>query len=83
MKLGNLLDCSTFKIADRKAILQRVYDALLASPDAMLDFKNQHRYTPDETANWQARQDIADLLLSFPFGIARGEEPLSEIEVVA
>ena len=72
MKLGNLLDHPTFKISDRRAILQRIYDALLNDKDAMLDFKGTARYTPDETANWQSRQVIADLLLAFPASHGQG-----------
>ena len=76
MKLGNLLDHPTFKISDRRAILQRIYDALLNDKDAMLDFKGTARYTPDETANWQSRQVIADLLLAFPANVP----PPSKVE---
>jgi len=76
-QLGNLLDCPTHLVADRKAVLQRVYDQLIASPDAVLDFRGGlHRYDPDELANWTARQVIADALQAFPASAA----PLSEPE---
>ena len=61
-QLGNLLDCPMHQIADRKVILQRVYDALLADPDAALDFKGGHRSTADELANWETRQLVASAL---------------------
>jgi len=64
-QIGNLLDCPMYHIADRKAILQRVYESLIADPDAVLDFRGGHRYTTDEIANWQARQSVADILATF------------------
>ena len=64
-KLDNLLDCPMYHIADRKALLQRVYDALIADPDAVLDFRGGHRYTAEEIENWQARQSVADILATF------------------
>ena len=63
-KLANLCECPMHRLEDRKALLQRVYDALLADAPAVLSFKGgMHRYTSDELANWHARQTIADLLL--------------------
>jgi hypothetical protein len=47
---GNLLDCPTYKIEDRKKILNRVYFALLLASKAY------------DEANWQARETIVRLL---------------------
>ena len=89
-KLANLLECPRHKLEDRKAILERVYVALVTDPDAVIVFKGEtHRWTPEESANWQSRQVVADLLLTFPtnvspnFGVVRTvpEEPESAVAV--
>jgi hypothetical protein len=62
-----LFKAPAFKLSDRRSLLQRVYDALLNDKNAVLDFKGgTHRYTADELANWQSRQVIADLIMTFP-----------------
>lgn len=65
-QLGNLLDCPMHKIEDRKSILERTFAALVDDPDAVLDFKGGHRYTADESANWAARQTVANIITTFP-----------------
>lgn len=67
--MTSLFSCLTFKISDRLNILQRVMSALQADPDCRLSFKGTWReMTPDEKANWEARQTILVLGLSFPIG---------------
>lgn len=61
--VGNILNCPTFRIDDRKVILARVYRALFEDPDCRVEFKGlQHAYTKDETANWTARETVVRLL---------------------
>lgn len=63
---GNLINCPTYKIEDRKAILERTYRALFEDPDCRVEFKGlQQAYTKDETANWVARETIVRLLQEF------------------
>jgi hypothetical protein len=63
----NLLDASTFKITDRKAILRRIQAALQRDPACRFDFKGTWKEaTPDENANWDARQCLLRLTSAFP-----------------
>lgn len=65
--MANILNSPTFKIEDRKAILARVQDALLASPDCRYPARGGWtRLTEDEDANWAAREIITQLHRSFP-----------------
>jgi hypothetical protein len=64
---ANLLECLTHRIEDRKSIARRVLDALLADPDARMDFRTPWRpLTVEEEANWISREHFASLLHSFP-----------------
>jgi hypothetical protein len=59
----NIADAPIFKIEDRRALAQRVFDHLFADPSAVLDFKGGWKKpTPDEIGNWAARQHFARLL---------------------
>jgi hypothetical protein len=60
---GNILNCPTFKLADRRTILMRVYWSLFADSDCRIVVKGLHHAdTQDETANWTARQTVVRLL---------------------
>lgn len=64
--MSNLLEAPKFKIEDRKQILERVHEALIASPDCRLDFRGPwKKLTPSEADNWEARQTISSLLVNF------------------
>lgn len=78
--MPNLDKAPTHKIEDRKAILLRVLDALLADPDCRYDFRGFYRQTADETANWEARQTISQL--SQTFKVATHEPPITKIEAL-
>jgi hypothetical protein len=64
---GNLLLCPTFKIEDRRAIVRRVLDALLADPECRYTFGRSEwkQLTPDEEGNWIARQHFTTVSLSY------------------
>lgn len=63
---ANLLECPIRRIEDRKNIARRVFDALMADPDARLDFRTPWRsFTEDETANWISREHFAALIYTF------------------
>ena len=77
--MANILNSPTFKIEDRKAILARVQDALLASPDCRYPARGGWtRLTEDEDANWAAREIITQLHRSFP--ATEAAAPLLEVE---
>ncbi len=78
--MPNLDKAPTHKIEDRKAILLRVLDALLADPDCRYTFSGIWRITADETANWEARQTISQL--SQTFKVATHEPPVVKIEAL-
>jgi hypothetical protein len=64
--MPNLFNCPVFKISDRVAILERILTALQDDPNCRTSFKGTWRdLTPDETANWEARQNVLALLLLF------------------
>ena len=63
----NLLTCPTYKIEDRKTILNQVLDALLADPDCRYEFKGEWKQlTAGEQANWDARQSLTQIKQTFP-----------------
>jgi hypothetical protein len=63
----NLADAPTHKIADRREILNRVLDRLLASPDCRAVFNREWKpLNSDESANWEARTTISNALFSLP-----------------
>ena len=66
MSLANLLDHPTYKIEDRKRILERTYWALLDDSNAVTSFKGGFApMSPDELANWAARQTVVALIQTF------------------
>ena len=63
----NLLSAPTHKIEDRKAILERVHQALLSDRDARFNFKGEWKKpSTDEDANWEARQMLTQIKQTFP-----------------
>lgn len=63
----NLFNAPMHKLEDRKAILARVHDALLNDPDAQFNFKGEWRQpTHEQIGNWESRQAISKLSMSFP-----------------
>ena len=81
MSDANLLTCPMYKIEDRKAIVVRVLDALLAGPDCRYDFKGPwKKLTPDEQANWDARQSLVQIKQTFP--MAFNDPPSVEVELL-
>ena len=64
---ANLLECPRYKIEDRKTIVSRVLDALLANPDCRYSTRGGWvKLTADEQANWEARELLAGIKRSFP-----------------
>jgi hypothetical protein len=65
--MSNLLESPTYKIEDRRKILMRVLGALLTDRDCRTNFRGEWKpLSVDETANWDARCTVADLLQEFP-----------------
>lgn len=64
--MSNILLAPTHKISERRAILFRVLDALLADPNCRYDFRGLYKVSADEEINWQARQTICGLIHTFP-----------------
>ena len=63
----NILTCPTYKIEDRKAIVERVLLALELDPDCRYSFKGEWKQlTVDQQANWDARQLLSQIKQSFP-----------------
>jgi hypothetical protein len=63
---GNLINCPTYKIDDRKAILARTLVALQADEDCRFGFKGEWRkLSTEEQANWDARETVNRLLQEF------------------
>jgi hypothetical protein len=63
----NILDAPTFKISDRKLLVARVHGQLLLSPDCRYPVAGGWRnLTHDEYGNWEARQHLLSVSLSFP-----------------
>lgn len=76
---ANLLDCPTYKIEDRREILDRVLRALQDDPNCYHAVRGGwRRLTPDEAANWDARESITGLRSTFK--VASDEPPVVEIE---
>lgn len=74
---ANILDSPTYKLEDRRTILERVHQALLDNPDCYHSVRGGWKaLTPDETANWEARESI--MALKRTFKVASDEPP--EIE---
>ena len=65
---GNLLSCPMFKIEDRKTMVTRVLDALLADPYCRYNLGRGEwrQMTVDEVANWEARQHFTQVSQSYP-----------------
>ena len=78
--MPNLDKAPTHKIEDRKAILLRVLDALLADPNCRYAFSDIRRVTVDEIANWEARETVSRLSQSFK--VATHEPPVTKIEAL-
>ena len=78
--MPNLDKAPTRKIEDRKAILLRVLDALLADPNCRYTFSDIRRVTVDEIANWEARETVSRLSQSFK--VATHEPPVPKIEAL-
>ena len=76
--MPNLDKAPTRKIEDRKAILLRVLDALLADPNCRYTFSDIRRVPADEIANWEARETVSRL--SQTFKVATHEPPPTEVE---
>lgn len=73
------LDLPTYKIEDRREILERVLQALLADPDCFYPVRGALKsLTPDEIANWEARESI--MTLKRTFKVASDVPPIAEIE---
>jgi hypothetical protein len=78
---ANLLNAPTFKISDRKVIVNRVHEALLADPDCRYDFKGMWLPTHAELGNWEARQHC--LVVSQSYTPAEPDSPSSLVVDVA
>ena len=76
--MPNIDKAPTRKIEDRKAILLRVLDALLADPNCRYAFSDIRRVTVDEIANWEARETVSRLSQSCK--VATHEPPVTKIE---
>lgn len=77
---ANLLACPMYKIEDRRAIVSRILDALLADPDCRYTFSHGEwkSMTPDEVANWESRELLVRIRDSFP--VASDEPPVLQVE---
>ena len=77
---GNLLSCPMFKIEDRKIMVTRVLDALLADPDCRYNLGRGtwRQMTADETANWEARELLVQIKRTFP--VSTDVPPPAEVE---
>ena len=64
--MSNILLAPTHKISERRAILFRTLDALLADPDCRYDFWGLYKVSADEEVNWQARETICGIIRTFP-----------------
>ena len=85
----NLLERPIFKLEDRRAMCLAVLAALFADKSCRFDFKGEWKKpTPDEEANWEARQTLTQSVLSYPstnLGMmgAVAESPKSLVTVMA
>lgn len=65
--MDNLLNHPTYKIADRRAILVRLMAALLRDDNCTYPGRGPwQKLTPEEIANWEARETVVGLLRLFP-----------------
>ena len=67
--MPNLFNASTFKLTDRRDILERVYSRLFDSPDCYIPIRGglpDIGEDCDASANWHAREDVSKLMQSFP-----------------
>ena len=63
--MPNLVKAPTFKIADRREILQRVYNQLFADKNCRVTFHGTwQELTPDEVDNHQARQTVVRAMVA-------------------
>jgi hypothetical protein len=65
--MPNLFNAPTFKLSDRRAILIRTLEALMADSACRWSFKGTWREpTLEERDNWNARESVAALIREFP-----------------
>ena len=65
--MPNLANAKTYKLSDRRDILERIYLRLLEEPIARIPVKGKwNPLTEDEQGNWEAREQVANLLQNFP-----------------
>lgn len=65
MSIGkNITSRSLYKLSDRRGLLQRVYDALLADRDFSPTLTRSS--SPEEYANWDARETVVRAMREFP-----------------
>lgn len=62
-----LFRAPTFKVEDRRQLTLRVLGALLLDKDCRYKaFGEWQKLTPEETANWEARETLIKILKTFP-----------------
>jgi len=62
--MPNLAEAPIHRLEDRRAVLQRILEALQRDPDCRYVFRE--KLNPDEEANWEARNDVQTALREFP-----------------
>lgn len=78
--MRNLLEAPMFKIADRRALCERVHGALLASDDCRYAFRGEWKpFSTDELGNWLAREHFMAAKQDYPASTLPVDLPLEPL----